>query len=96
MESIEVNIADRSYVVRGDDCEEHLKEVAELVRRRIESLQKKNTSLNLQKASMLAAFEFASDIIKDKKKAVEYRSTILSKASSLLEQVENELSNPSN
>jgi cell division protein ZapA (FtsZ GTPase activity inhibitor) len=93
MTSIEIVIADQTYVLRGEETEEHLKEVAELVRRKVDSLRKQMPALTLQKAAMLAAFDFASDAIKGKKKALEYRSAVLNKAGDLLERVESELSN---
>jgi cell division protein ZapA len=91
MNSIEINIGNQKYVLRGSDSEEHLREVAELVKRKVESIKKKSGNLTLQKAAMLAAFDFASDTIKYKKKAVDYRSAILSKAGELLAKVEREL-----
>lgn len=91
MASIEITIANQKYVVRGEDSEEHLKEIAELVRRKVESLRKKTPSLTVQKAAMLAAIDFASDSIKGKLKSQDYRSSILSKATQLLERVEGEL-----
>lgn len=91
MASIEITIANQKYVVRGEDTEEHLKEIAELVRRKVESLRKKTPSLTVQKAAMLAAFDFASDSIKGKLKAQDHRSSVLAKATELLHRVEGEL-----
>lgn len=91
MASIEITIANQKYVLRGTDGEEHLREVAELVRRKVESLRKKTPSLNLHKAAMLAAFDFASETINGRKKALEYRSNLVGKASALLQRVEGEI-----
>jgi len=91
MNSIEITIGNQKYVLRGPESEEHLREVAELVKRKVETIRKKNSALTLQKAATLAAFDFASDTIKYKKKAVDYRSAVLSKAGELLSKVEQEL-----
>lgn len=92
MKSIEINIGGQKYVLRGEEDESHLEEVVEIVRRKVEQLRKKQPSLSLQKAAMLTAFDLASDAIKGRKKALEYQTTVLSKASSLLQRVEAELS----
>lgn len=91
MNQIEISIANQKYVIRGEEGEAHLKEVAEMVRRRVESLRKKNPNLTLQKAAMLAAFDFASDVIQQRKKSVDSKSALLRKAHSLLERVEREI-----
>jgi cell division protein ZapA len=96
MESIEITIGGQKYVLRGEDSQEHLREVAEMVRRKVESLRKKTSGLTLQKAAMLAAFDFASESIKGKKRAVDYRSQLLTKAHQLLERVQSELSSKLN
>jgi cell division protein ZapA (FtsZ GTPase activity inhibitor) len=91
MASIEITIANQKYVLRGEESEEHLREVAELVRRKVENLRKKTPGLTLQKAAMLAAFDFASDTINGRRKALDYRASVLSKATQLLERMESEL-----
>jgi cell division protein ZapA (FtsZ GTPase activity inhibitor) len=89
--SIEINICGQPYELKGEESEEHLREVAELVRRKVESLRKQNPSLTLQKAAILAAFDFASGSIKGRKKALVYRNSILSKAHELLDRMQSEL-----
>lgn len=91
MNTIDIVISNQKYELKGPDSSEHLSEVAELVRRRVEALQKKNPKLTLQKASILAAFDLASELIQSKRKTSDYRSRILSKAQTLLEKVEWEL-----
>lgn len=91
MAAIEFSIGNQKYVVKSDESEEHLREVAELVRRKVESLRKKNDSLTLQKAAMLAAFDFASSSIKSKKRSAENRSKLLSKAESVLQKIQEEI-----
>ena len=86
--SIDILIGNQRYELKGTESEEHLREVAELVRRRVEGMKKKSAGLTLQKAAMLAAFDFASDLIKARKKSSDYRSTILAKAQGLLERAE--------
>lgn len=91
MKSIEISIGNQKYILRGDQEEEHLKDVAELVRRKIEALKKQSPQLSLQKISMLAAFDFASQLIEGKKKSLEGRAEIVARASHLLEKIESEL-----
>ncbi len=91
MTSIEISISNQKYVLRGEEPEEHLNDVAEMVRRRIESIRKKSPDITLHKASILAAFDFASEIIKGRKQAVSYRNEILSRATGILERCEKEL-----
>lgn len=88
MPSIEITIGGQKYVLKGDESEAHLQDVAELVRRKIENIRKKVPDLSFQKATMLAAFDFASDAIKGKKKAADYRSAVLTKASQILDKVQ--------
>jgi cell division protein ZapA (FtsZ GTPase activity inhibitor) len=88
MNTIDILIGNQRYELKGNESQEHLEEVAQMVRRRVESLKKKNSSITLQKAAMLAAFDFASEVIKAKKKSSEHRSAVLSKAQKLLEKVE--------
>jgi cell division protein ZapA (FtsZ GTPase activity inhibitor) len=88
MNTIDILIGNQRYELKGNESQEHLEEVAQMVRRRVESLKKKNSAITLQKAAMLAAFDFASEVIKAKKKSSEHRSAVLSKAQKLLEKVE--------
>ena len=92
MASIEISIANQTYLLRGEEPEEHLTDVAEMVRRRIEAIRKKNPSISLHKASILAAFDFASEIIKGRKQSVAYRNEILARTTQIMEKCEKELS----
>ena len=91
MTSIEISIAGQKYILRGEESETHLAEVSELVRRRVETIRKKSPTLSLQKAAMLAAFDFASETIKQKRRSVDSKNIVLNYAHRLLEKVENEL-----
>jgi len=91
MNSIELQIGNQKFILKGEDDEPHLQEVAEIVRRKVETLRKKNTGLNLQRASMLAAFDLASQLIKGRRKSLDYRSEVVAQTAQLLDQVENEL-----
>lgn len=90
--SIEIEIGNQNYFIRGTETEEHLREVAHLVRRKIESIRKNDPKASLQMATTLAAFDLASELIQRSRKSQDYRSTILSKASQLLDRVQLELS----
>ena len=89
--SIEITIAGQRFVLKGDGDENHLREVAELVKRKVEGMKKKSPALSLYKAAMLAAFDFASYSIKGRKKALDYKANILNKAGLLLENMQGEL-----
>jgi cell division protein ZapA (FtsZ GTPase activity inhibitor) len=94
MTSIEITIAGHKFTVRAEESQVHLAEVAEMVRRKVESLKKQDPSLTLQKAAMLAAFDFAAESISGRKKALDYRSTVLAKTNALITRVESELALP--
>ena len=89
--SIEIMIGNHRYVLKSEESEAHLKEVTELVRRKVETIKKRSSSYTLQKAAILAAFDLASDLIKARRRSGDYRSKILAKANHLLEKVEHEL-----
>ncbi len=89
--NIEIVIGGQKYVLKGEETKEHLREVAELVRRKVEVIRKKSPTLSLQKATMLAAFDLASQSIKGRKKAIDYRSSLLTKAHRLLEKMQADL-----
>lgn len=89
--SIDILIANQRYTLKSEETPEHLREVAEMVKRKVESTKKKSPTHSIQKAAMLAAFDLASDLIKAKKKTVQSRANIVAKAHQLLLKVENEL-----
>lgn len=88
MNTIDILIGNQRYELKGNESPEHLEEVAQMVRRRVDSLKKKSSNLSLQKAAMLAAFDLASDLIKAKRKSSDHRVAVLAKAQQLLEKVE--------
>jgi cell division protein ZapA (FtsZ GTPase activity inhibitor) len=99
MTSLEITIAGHKFTVRAhnsetdtETSESHLAEVAEMVRRKVEGIKKQDPSFNLQKAAMLAAFDFASEAIAGRKKALDYRSKVLAKTNELVSRIESELS----
>ena len=91
MQSIEITIGKQCFVLESEECETHLQEVAEMVRRKVELLRKHDPAITLQKATMLVAFDLASELINGKKRNIEYRTQLLSKAQGILQQVEAEL-----
>jgi len=91
MPKIEIEIAGHPYVLKSDECPEHLEEVTHLVKKRVEILLKKNPKLGVNRATMLAAFDFASQLVKSTKKGTEFKSGVLTKAKLLLARVEKEL-----
>lgn len=93
--SIDIVIGNQKYSLKAEEPVEHLREVAEMVKRKVDTIRKKSPSLSLQKAAMLSAFDLASDLIKSKKKTVESRAHLLSKAHQLLLKVEGELNSHS-
>lgn len=92
MKSIEVSIGKQKFVVSADETEDHLQEVTELVRRKVESIRKLDPTMSTQRATMLAAFDFASETIKGKTRAGNFRAAVLSKAQEILERVQTDLS----
>lgn len=88
MNTIDILISNQRYELKGNESTEHLEEVAQMVRRKVDTLRKKTPTLSLQKAAMLAAFDLASELIKAKRKSSDHRALVLSKAQKLLEKVE--------
>jgi len=95
MSSIEIVIGNQKYVLRGDESEEHLREVAEMVRRKVEAVRKSSPALSFQKAAVIAAFDFAAEAIKGRRRASDYRSSLLERANCLLSKVEAEIATES-
>lgn len=91
MNSIEIAIGNAKYVIKSEDSKENLREVAELVKRKVEGIKKRQPSLTLQKATILAAFDFANEMISSRRKSTDYRSKVLQKAETLLKKVEMEI-----
>jgi cell division protein ZapA (FtsZ GTPase activity inhibitor) len=89
--SIEIIIGNQRYVLQSEESEEHLREVAEMVRRRVESLKKKSKSLSAQKAAILTAFDFASEVIKLRRRSADHKGNVVAKAQELLHKIEIEL-----
>ena len=94
MAGIEIKINGRKYLLSGEDSDAHLNEVAQVVQEKIEALRKEKPSLNIQNAAILAAFDFASQSIKGRRRGNAYRSAVLTKANELLKRVETELNPP--
>ena len=88
MASVDININNLNFILRGDETEEHLSEVAEIVRRKLENARQRNASLSVSKATMLVAFDLASELIKGRKKALQYRNEVISRTANILEKVE--------
>lgn len=91
MAAIEFFINGRKYELSGEGSDEHLRAVANRVMRKIEGIQKARPNLSLQKAAILAAFDFASRLIEGERKGAEYRSAVIGKAQELLTRIESEL-----
>ena len=91
MPKIEIEIAGQSYVMKSDESPEHMEEVASLVKKRVENLMRKNAKLGIARATMLTAFDFASQMVKSNKKGTEFKSGVLTKAKLLLNKVEKEI-----
>lgn len=91
MPSIDITISGQKYLISGNEEENHLREVAELVRRKVENLKKEKPSLSIQKIAILSAIDLASEVIKGKKKSLDYQNKVLSKANELLSNVQKAL-----
>ncbi len=91
MPKIDIKIAGLNYILNSDESPEHLDEVAHLVQKRVENILKKNPKLDIARATMLAAFDFASQLVKGNKRSGEFKSGVLTKAKLLLDKVEKDL-----
>jgi len=58
---IRVRILDHEYLLRSDEDEERVKEIAEFVNAKLTEIKNSGASLSEDKAAILAAFYVASD-----------------------------------
>lgn len=83
--SIEVEIYGASYQVRGQEDAEYLRELAELVDRKMQDIADQMTSADTAKVAILAALNLADELTRSRKRqdgdqvAVEERVTELTK-----------------
>ncbi len=90
MASIDIRVGNQNFLVKSDVSEEHLGEVAQIVQNKIVDLMQES-GMTATKAAVLAAVEFASQMVKDQHQLDNYRGTLLAKASDILEKIEREL-----
>jgi cell division protein ZapA (FtsZ GTPase activity inhibitor) len=91
MGSVEIVIGKQKYVVRGEDSQEHLNKVASLVQSKISEFLALPANMPLQRATLLATFDLASEVIHRRDASHGQRDGVLSKATHLLEHIEKEL-----
>jgi cell division protein ZapA (FtsZ GTPase activity inhibitor) len=94
--SIDIHIANQKFIVKGDDGDAHLAEVATQVQNKIDSLIVEHPTMTAAKVALLAAVEFASQAIKGRNQVDDYRGSILLKAGDILDRIERELAPPTN
>lgn len=87
----EISVGNLTYVLRSDESESHLDEVVELVEGSVDALRAKHPGLSMQNATLLAACDLASQLIRGRQQARAYQSAVLDRAGKLLEKVEKEL-----
>lgn len=88
MNSIEIKLGSQTFVISSDSSPDELKDVTELVRRRMDAITKKLPSSSFQKLLLLTSLELASELIGTKKKAAHFRTAILGKAQEVLHKVQ--------
>lgn len=88
MTSIEITLRGQRYVLQGDEGEEHLNEVAQVVKRKLETCYKADPGATLTRAAMAVAFDLASELIKGKRKAMRYRSEVTQRVEALSKDAE--------
>jgi cell division protein ZapA (FtsZ GTPase activity inhibitor) len=81
-------IGTQKYLLRGDQNEEHLREVAEMIRSKVDLHRKTSPSMNLQKCAVLTAFDLASELLEYRQKVAAQRDEIVSRAERLLARIE--------
>jgi cell division protein ZapA (FtsZ GTPase activity inhibitor) len=87
----EISVGNLTYVLRSDESESHLDEVVGLVEGSVDALRAKHPGLSMQNATLLAACDLASQLIRGRQQARAYQSAVLERAGKLLEKVEKEL-----
>lgn len=88
MPSIEILIGSQKFLLRSEQSEEHLREVAEMIRTRVDGHRKAAPQINLQKCAVLTALDLASELVDFKKKVASQREEIVSRAEGLLAKIE--------
>ncbi len=91
MASLEFELAGQKYLVRSEENDLFLKEVAEMVQVRVKKVLEASPKLPLQKAAMLVAFDLAGDLIRARQNTSDHRAAVLSKATQILSRIEQEL-----
>ncbi len=96
MASIDIQISNQKYVVRGDEADANLDQIARLVQSKINSLQQEHPNLTSTKVALLAAIEFASQSLQERHHFEGFREQVLSKAGEILDRIERELTPSTN
>lgn len=91
MATIDVHIGNQKYSIKSDGDKSHLESVAHKLQDKIESLREEYPSMTATKVALLAAVEFASQTLQSQAQVEDYRASLLSKASDILERIEREL-----
>jgi len=79
--AVEVNILEQKLLVKSEDCEEHVKMVADYLNSKIEEVKKNSKAVSTLNVALLAAMNITDDYFEAKERVVklEGRARELSK-----------------
>jgi len=85
---VRVKILDHEYLIRGDEDEEQIQEIAEFVNDKFKEIRDNTEKLSEKKAAILAAFHIASEYFQLQKERDNMILDIQSRAQSLNFQID--------
>jgi cell division protein ZapA len=85
---VAVQIAGQRFVLRGDDDERSMREMAAYLDGRIKELQKQTRAADTQSLAVLAALQITEDLFKERRTLAELKRRIRERSRALLHLVE--------
>jgi cell division protein ZapA len=89
--STEVRILGKNYSVRSEFDDRFTNETAELVNARVRELIQKMGPISTEKIAVLAAMNFAGELLKAQREAEEQRKFLIAKTEKLIKLIDSQL-----
>ena len=91
---IRVRILDQEYLIKSDESEEQVQEIAQFVNDKLREIRDHTDSFSEKKAALLAAFHIASDYFQELKNRDELEKDVQERARSLNYRIDSIVSMP--
>jgi cell division protein ZapA (FtsZ GTPase activity inhibitor) len=88
--NVAVQIAGQRYVLKADDDDEQVAELAKYVDARIREIQKATRAADTQALAVLAALQIAQELFAERRAGKDLRKRVRAKSEALLEYLERE------